>query len=669
MRTNAVRLANAVAAVVASGLPCLAGAGELAPEWTHDFGRPIAWQQVTTSGQLIVNTADGLHSIDPVLGTPIWTEPAFGTLDRSSFRELTGTPLAIIADERDAERVRVLNVFTGALVFDSKTAGLTEIASTEVLARSGGLLIAGFEAGNSQPQLFLYDIESGSRRWAVALEAESSGRPGLDRLAGLLMAAAITAADLTPVQSQPLELDNGSFVLGAMGKLYRFDAASGDVVWQTPFTSGEFTLLHSELHPDVILAGAAATETVVGIDESERQYESTQYQTFRLGDGTPVWDRPVRFNKIMNELILPLPSGFVVSEAESDKNKLHLLAHADGAQTWGRRGNGLELEGRVLEYRPVGGSFIVTTGYDSIWTNRDTEYQLYVLDPAAGAFRFEEPVTARGRLLETELTDRGLLYVSTHEINMFDPATGSLLAGSVLQSREPIVTAGEGRTIHAYSSGDGLLYRFDRDTGALAQVSSAAFEFPDRDGVLSLDLIDDRIVVRGRQTVAGFSRDGAQLFAAHFPAPRDPAWLRSLAWAEGVRAGMASAYAGAYSAAAGQVAASSAAGSLEQELAGELERGFSDLSQGYAGLASDYVSFARRRYEASAESSELAFMMTQDEDRDALLLSVSKLDGSVAGTIEMGRDKEPSYQVDDVGGYVFYQPTDSSIAAYRLAGR
>jgi hypothetical protein len=159
------------------------------------------------------------------------------------------------------------------------------------------------------------------------------------------------------------------------------------------------------------------------------------------------------------------------------------------------------------------------------------------------------------------------------------------------------------------------------------------------------------------------------LYDAHGAPPRDPAWLRSLAWAEGVRAGMASAYAGAYSAAAGQVAANTAAGSLEQELASELERGFSDLSQGYAGLASDYVSFARRRYEASAESRDFAFMMTQDDDRRAQLLSVSKLDGTVAATIDMGRDKEPSYQVDDVSGLVFYQATDSSITAYRLAGR
>jgi outer membrane protein assembly factor BamB len=670
MRSHSVPASSFIAAVLASGLHCMASAGELTPLWTHDFRQAIVWQQVTTTGQLIVNTEDGLYSLDPAAGTPLWTEPAFGSLERSSFREITGTPLAMISDDRDAERVRVINVFTGAVVFDSKLENLTEISSTEFLPRSGGLLIAGLERDKTRPMLFLFDIGNGSRRWAVELLAASNtGPPALNRLAGLLLAAAITVADLSPVQSEPLELDDGSFLLGAMGKLYRIDAASGDVLWETPFAGGDYTLVRSPLHPDAILVGAAETETVIGIDETERQQFSTQYQTFRLADGAALWNRPVRFNELMNELIQPVAAGYLVSEAASGKNRLHLLAYADGERPWGSRGRGLELSGRVLDYQAIGDNLILTTGYDSIWTNKDTEYQLYVLDPAAGAFRFEEPVNTRGRLLETELGNRGLLYVTTHEVNMFDPASGALLAGAGLRSREPIVTANEGRSIHVFNAERGLLYRFDRDSGEIAQASGTPFEFPDNDSALSLDLAGDRIVLRGRQTVAGFSRDGALAFQTHYRGPRDPAWLRSLAWAEGVRAGMASAYAGAYSAAAAQAAANAADGSLGQELGGELARGFSDLQQGYAGLASEYVSFARRRYEASAESREFAFMMTQDDDRRALLLSVSKHDGSIAATIAMGRDKEPSYQVDDVSGYVFYQPTETTISAYRFAGR
>jgi hypothetical protein len=130
---------------------------------------------------------------------------------------------------------------------------------------------------------------------------------------------------------------------------------------------------------------------------------------------------------------------------------------------------------------------------------------------------------------------------------------------------------------------------------------------------------------------------------------------------------MASAYAGAYSAAAASVAADSAEGSLEHELATELEQGFGTLQQGYQGLATEYVNFARRRYEASAESRDFAFIMTQDHERRVSLAQVSKRDGRILAQIDLGRDKEPDYQVDDVQGFVFYRPSASVITAYAFA--
>ncbi|HSG64753.1 MAG TPA: hypothetical protein VLD39_07125, partial [Gammaproteobacteria bacterium] len=160
--------------------------------------------------------------------------------------------------------------------------------------------------------------------------------------------------------------------------------------------------------------------------------------------------------------------------------------------------------------------------------------------------------------------------------------------------------------------------------------------------------------------------DGGLRFAVHHPAPRDPAWLRGLAWAAGIRAGMASAYSGLYSAAAASAAADAGTGTVEQQLAVGLQHGFSELQQGYAGLASDYVEFARRRYQASAESRDFVFMMTRDEDRGISLVQVSKLDGQILGSVDLGRDKEPSYQVDDVANQIFYRPSPSVIVSYRF---
>ena len=237
----------------------------------------------------------------------------------------------------------------------------------------------------------------------------------------------------------------------------------------------------------------------------------------------------------------------------------------------------------------------------------------------------------------------------------------------MLRSKEPLATGSGDGGIYAYNPTDGFIYRFDDATGVITRHSQAPFELTEHDSARSLDVVDGRVVLLGWQTIAGFGTEGALAFSVHHPAPRDPAWLRSLAWAEGVRAGMASAYAGAYSAAAASAAAQTVDGSFEHELATELERGFGELQQGYQGLATEYVSFARRRYEASADSRDFAFVMTQDDDHRVWLAQVSKRDGRILGRIDLGRDKEPDYQVDDVQSLVFYRPSPSIINAYAFA--
>ena len=170
----------------------------------------------------------------------------------------------------------------------------------------------------------------------------------------------------------------------------------------------------------------------------------------------------------------------------------------------------------------------------------------------------------------------------------------------------------------------------------------------------------------GQQTVARFTLDGMLQAHAHHRAPREPTWLRALAWAEGIRAGMASAYAGLYSTAAMAAAAEAEEGSVGQQIAQEFQTGFGELQQGYAGLAQDYIAFARKRYQASAQSRDFVFMMVQDEQRNISLAQVSKIDGRILGHIDLDRDKEPDYQVDGVTNQVFYRPTGSEIAAYRF---
>jgi outer membrane protein assembly factor BamB len=636
---------------------CLLGleatnAATVEPAWTVNFDAPVVWQQVTTLGDLVVGTTKGLHAVSTETGQLRWSRPDLGDLRDGGFEEILGTPLVVLDDGRPDSRTVILNMLNGALVFDSRAENLTQIASRFILPQGGSLLIAGFEIGKPTPTLFLYAIEDGRRLWSS--DAMSSGMGGFMQL---LMTAAIVLTDTSPVQSAPLELGDGTFILGAMGNLYRFDHDSGDVLWKTAFAGGRFELTRAPKRPKVIFAGA---------EEMDENYVSTQYQGFRIEDGAPVWNRPARFSKPMNSLIIPIDAGLLVSEGDSDKGRLRLLHYDSGESLWGRRGRGIEVKGQVLDYVFTDAGLLLTTGYDSIWTNRDTEYLLYVLDSNAGALRFEDPLAVRGRVLTSELTELGLLYVTTHEINIFDPSTGILRNGNELRDKQSLTWVRDGTLIHAYKPDDGLIYTLDTVTGRVEQRSSVPFRFEQNDAARAMELTGDGIVLIGQQTVAAFDSDGSLRFAAHHPAPRDPAWLRGLAWAAGIRAGMASAYAGLYSAAAAQAATDSGAGTVEQQFAVGLQQTFGGLQQGYAGLAQEYIDFARRRYEASAQSRDFVFMMTRDDDRGLALAQVSKLSGDVLGSIDLGRDKEPSYQVDDIANQIFYQPSSSTIVSYQF---
>jgi len=669
MRSHLAFPALLLACSIAVALPDgAARAAPVAPAWTRDFAAPIEWQRVTAFGQLLVSTRAGLHAVDPATGKVLWTHVDVAGLPEQGLQELAGSPLVMITGSvgLEAPRTVVLNVFNGQLVFDTRIAKVGQISAPRVLPQAGSLLVGGFEIGNVQPTLFAYSMNDGSLLWKSDVLATAMN-PGGNRLLGALLSVTLAVVKIDPVQSQPLELGDGTFLLGAMGHVMRLDAATGDVRWKTPFAGGVFEFRETDARPGVVYVGAQETEQVMGADQTTQQQRiQTHYQGFRVDDGMAVWKRAVSFSKPMNRSIIALDRGLLVSDGDNDKGKLQLIDYDTGASLWGNKGRGIEVAGQVVEYSFAGTDLVLTTGYDSIWTNKDTAYLLYVLDTTSGSFRFAKPFEVKGRMLGTELTEKGLIYVTTHEINIFDPATGALRNAPVLRSRAPIVTVDDRNLVYAFNSDDGFVYSFDRDTGAVAKLSQTPFALDD-DHARALDLVDGTLVLMGQQTVAGFGLDGSRKFAVHYDAPRNPTWMRALAWAEGVRMGMASVSAGMYSAAFADAAGDAAQGSAGREVATELSRGFGDLSQGYQSLSGDYIRFARRRYEASAESRDFFFMMVQHEDRRVALAQISKRDGRILSEIDLGRDKEPAYQVDDVASSVYYRPADSVVAGYRFA--
>ena len=288
MRSHLPVPAFLLACSIAGALPFAAAeAAPVAPAWTRDFAAPIEWQRVTAFGELLVSTRAGLSAVDPASGKVLWTQATLGGFPEQGLRELAGSPLVMITGSVGLEPARtvVLNVFNGQLVFDTKLAKVGQISAPRLLPQAGSLLVGGFEIGNVQPTLFAYSINDGSLLWKSDVLAATMNPTG-NRLLGALLGATLAVIKIDPVQSEPLELGDGTFLLGAMGHVMRLDAASGDVRWKTPFAGGVFEFRVTDARPVVVYVGAEEIEQTVGTDQTTQLRIQTHYQGFRIDDGT-----------------------------------------------------------------------------------------------------------------------------------------------------------------------------------------------------------------------------------------------------------------------------------------------------------------------------------------------------------------------------------------------
>ena len=72
---------------------------------------------------------------------------------------------------------------------------------------------------------------------------------------------------------------------------------------------------------------------------------------------------------------------------------------------------------------------------------------------------------------------------------------------------------------------------------------------------------------------------------------------------------------------------------------------------------------ANARLKATTEGRDFMFIMSKKE-KNVVLLKVSKLTGEVEGEIDLGKDREPIYAVDDITGQVYYQTSKTGLTSY-----
>jgi outer membrane protein assembly factor BamB len=634
-------------------LPGLLCANVQEPSWRSELTSPINWQHMTTTGTLLVNTRDGLHGLDARTGKTLWQHANLASVVADNVEEIPRSPLVVLDDGADDTRIVILNLMDGTIVFDSRAEGLVQILDKRLLPRSRGLLIAGFEPGKPETTLFVYDLADGKRRWrSDALHASDN------RLMTFLTAVIEVTQDISPLHAGPIELKDGSFLLSANGKIFRMGSEDGNVVWQQSFPWGAPQLYLSDAHPDRVFVGSqyGGEDTMEG--------NQSAYTSLDVATGKPHWAQPVKFRGAFNPHIVFAERGLVISEHTQGKGWVRMLDYETGESLWGKKGRGHKVKGGIVDHAFFGNDLVVTTGFDSAWNDKGTEYLLYVLDARTGEPHFDKPALVKGRLRYTKALPTGLLYVTSHEVNVLDPRTGTLVNDTLVRARTPVVTTADDDRLYAYNGDDGLLYRLSLATGTIQPLSATKLTLEGKDVPSLLELRDNRVVLMGQQSVAAWNDQGSVLFNRHHPAPKRNALLRALLYAQAARAAMASAASGVYAAGFAQASTEVEEGSLGQAVTEGLSEGYTEMAEGYGGLARDYWRTAGERFQASAAARDFVFMMVRQDNKRYGLAQVSKDTGEIMSIIDLGKEKDPAYQVDDIENQIFHQTGPRQLVAY-----
>jgi len=640
--------------------------------WTLRMTGDIRWQQVTPAGALLVSTDGALSGVDIERGQVTWEKPELGGLPADSVRMVEGSLLM------EAARPGLLLVFdpvTGAVVFDSRRLNLAQIITRRVLPQSGTLLVHGRRAAGP-PVVALYDLQTGAQRWAneTLFEQTEPQKKGLGGLMQRLVTAASEATALEVLQAGP-----DMIVVHTLMGLRALDARSGAVRWSAvlPTARAGTPARHVRLFPSL----DKIDRIYVGFDD--------RLMAYRLADGQALWSKPPTIEGWVHGIVQH-PNGIIILPESPPANQATgNVRIVNGVVQTGlnvaRYEDGSTIAEKPLRMRGTATDAMISGGSAVLAVDAESRTFVNVLDVATATLRLKKDVKIKGQLDYAELSPGGgsLLYISrpdaatNAEVNVIDLAAGEPKFKDAIESGKPLSSgdynaaryalhhAVEGATLYVFASHDHRLYAVDRTAGTFKALGAEIKLQGDEDPV-DMEIRPAGIVLIAPQNLVVVARDGQMKRQVYYPAPQLPGLLRALYRINAVRAGLYGAAASAYGDAFAQ-ASRNATDSTARRLTGQLATAYTQGGAQLQGYASQSAALATKRFKASLAVPGSVFMLTRAPDGNGnVLLQIDKDSAQPRSRVDLGKEREPVYAVDDVAGMLFLKTATGTVVGYKL---
>ncbi len=638
--------------------------------WTLKVRGEIRWQQVTPMGALLVSTDAALAAVDIEGGQVMWEKPELGGLPADSVHMVEGSLLM------EATRPGLLQIFdpaTGAVVFDSRRLNLTRVVTRRVLPQSGTLLVHGNRAAGL-PVVALYDLVTGEQRWAneALFEQAEPQKRGFGALMQGLQRTASEGTALEVLQAGP-----DMIVVHTLMGLLALDARTGAVRWSAASTTSRWAQppRHVRLYPS--------------LNKADRIYMSfdDHLMAYSLADGQALWAKPASVEGNIRDIVQHLAGIIMLPEAPPENEPtrsrrvingvtqtgLNVARYEDGTTVAAKP---LRMHGKVLDAMVAGDAAVLAV---------DAESRTFVnvLDVGTATLRLKKDVKIKGQLAYAELAPSGLLYVSrpdatiNAEVNIIDLATGEQKFKDAIESGKPLSAddynaaryclhhAVEGRTLYVFANRDHRLYAVDREAGTFHALSGE-IKLQGGEVPTDMEIRPAGIVLISPQNLVLVARDGQVKQQVYYPAPQLPGLTRALYAVNAVRAGLYGAAAATYGDAFAQASQKSTDPNARY-VTGQLSTAYSQAGAQLTGYSRQSAAFATKRFKASLTVPGSVFMLTRAPDGNGnVLLQIDKDSGQPRARVDLGKEREPVYAVDDVAGMLFLRTAPATLVGYRL---
>ncbi len=629
------------------------GFAQVEVKWTRELPGKVLWQEVTALGNLVVSSDNQLIGIDTETGEILWSKHEHAGLYHEAFQELPNSPFFTVTNNNS---IHLIDQLTGDEVFDSYKAGLNTIDDYFLLYYSDAILVAGKSVAG-EPLLVSVKMSEGNISWTMK---EKFGR-----------IVAVT------------ELDNNELLLVTLFNNYKLNASSGTIIWKKANSAeaaqtdklGAFGDLLKVVAEDITkdmeielryyqpagsdvfyLGSQQESQSSMSSSSGEPVVSYTNvYNAFNINDGSLVWDDALEVKGRLGHVAF-LDGGILVLPNGGNKTKINLYDYKTRAGIWGKKGRGITIKGGIYDYLDAGDGIMLVS------QTANNNYLNY-LDPGIGTIAFDKPVKIEGEIIGIVPLSSGILYITTESMNILDQASGSLKWSKSIKTN-PQLTAGYDGKIYVFDSKSRTLKLVDMNSETVSELFTTQLKFEGGEVPRRIEVMDDGIFVHSDQNVSKFNFEGSLIFQEYYPAPREPGWKRALLYAEAVRG----AYIGASSYyISGAMATVEDEVRQEDALAGEMVSQVGDAYSELGAQASAYASSAFKqanaRYKATLSTREFMLIMSR-QDKLIQLLKVSKSNGQVEGSINLGKDLEPIYAVDDVTGQVYYCSGSRTLTSY-----